>query len=106
MLFLIAGAIGTALIAGAIIYLAVKLTVSVLKKFKKKKSSKIMAAQVKDLIKTAPTLSLDDLDEDDVVLAEYDTEQDDLAQELNIAKDVDDKVTNLIGQNGGIVVFD
>ena len=66
----IIGLIGSALAIGAVVYLAVKLTVSFLKKYKQKKNSKIMAAQVKDLIKNAPTMSLDDLDDDDVVLAE------------------------------------
>ena len=63
----IIGLIGSALAIGAVVYLAVKLTVSFLKKYKQKKNSKIMAAQVKDLIKNAPTMSLDDLDDDEPV---------------------------------------
>ena len=69
LLGIIAAAVG-AIALGAFVYLMVKLTISFLKKYKKKKTSKIMAAQVKDLVKNAPTVSLDDLDEDDVILAE------------------------------------
>lgn len=91
---------------GAVIYLACKLTVSVLKSYRKKNTSKIMAAQVKDLIKSAPSMSLDDLDDDDVVLAEYDPEEDELVQDITVAKDVDSRVSDIVEDNGGIVVFD
>ena len=101
----IIGLIGSALAIGAVVYLAVKLTVSFLKKYKQKKNSKIMAAQVKDLIKNAPTMSLDDLDDDDVVLAEYDEDEDELVQDISISRDTDEKVSGIIKNNGGIVVF-
>ncbi|MDD3417060.1 MAG: hypothetical protein PHY47_24205 [Lachnospiraceae bacterium] len=106
MLLAIIGVLGAALLTGAVVYLAIKLTVSVLKSYRKKKTSKIMAAQVKDLIKQAPTMSLDDLEDDDIVLAEYDPEEDDLVQDITIAQDIDSKVANIVDGNGGIVVFD
>ena len=102
----IIGLIGSALAIGAVVYLAVKLTVSFLKIYKQKKNSKIMAAQVKDLIKNAPTMSLDDLDDDDVVLAEYDEDKDELVQDISISRDTDEKVSGIIKNNGGIVVFE
>lgn len=98
--------LGTALLTGAVVYLTYTLTVSVIKKYKKRKSSKLMAAQVKDLIKKAPSMSLDDLEDDDVVLAEYDVEADELVQDIDIAKDVDNRVSDILNKNGGIVVFD
>lgn len=98
--------IGGALACGAVVYLAVKLTIQFLKKYKKKKTSKVMAAQVKDLIKNAPTMSLDDLDEDDVVLAEYDEDEDELVQDISVSHDTDEKVSSIIRNNGGIVVFE
>lgn len=100
------GLIGGALAIGAVVYLAVKLTISFLKKYRQRKNSKVMAAQVKDLIKNAPTMSLDDLDDDDVVLAEYDEDEDELVQDITISQDNDEKVTNILKNNGGIVVFD
>lgn len=102
----IIGLVAGALAIGAIIYLAVKLTISFLKSYKKKKTSKIMAAQVKDLIRNAPSMKLDDLDGDDIVLAEYDPVEDDLVQDISVARDVDSKVSNIVDGNGGIVVFD
>ncbi len=105
MLFAL-GIIAAAITAGAIVYLAVKLTVSFLKKYKRKKTSKMMAAQVKDLIRNAPSMSLDDLDDDDVILAEYDEDNDELVQDITISQDNDERVTNILERNGGIVVFD
>ena len=100
------GLIIGAFTVGALVYLTVKLTVSALKSFKKKKKSKVMAAHVKDLIKNAPTISLDDLDDDDVILAEYDIDNDEMVQDICIAQDVDDRVSNILNSKGGIVVFD
>ena len=105
LLGIIAAAVG-AIALGAFVYLMVKLTISFLKKYKKKKTSKIMAAQVKDLVKNAPTVSLDDLDEDDVILAEYDEDADELVQDISVSQDTDERVTVILEDNGGIVVFD
>ncbi len=105
LLGIIAAAVG-AIALGAFVYLMVKLTISFLKKYKKKKTSKIMAAQVKDLVKNAPTVSLDDLDEDDVILAEYDEDADELVQDISVSQDTDERVTDILEDNGGIVVFD
>lgn len=98
--------IGSALAIGAVVFLAEKLTISFLKKYKKKKNSKIMVAQVKDLIKNASVVSLDDLDDDDVVLAEYDEDEDELVQDISISRDNDEKVLSILKNNGGIVVFE
>lgn len=103
---LIIGAIVTALIVGAIVYLGAKLTISFLKQYRKKKNSKVLAAQVKDLIKNAPTMPLDDLEDDDVILAEYDEDEDELVQDISVANDVDGRVSNILNDNEGIVVFD
>ena len=105
-MLMILGLVGAALLAGAFVYLAVKLTISVLKKCKTKKNSKVMAAAVKDLIRQAPTMKLDDLDGDDVILAEYDEDKDDLVDDIQIATDVDARVSGILDTNGGIVVFD
>lgn len=104
---LIATAIVGALAIGAVVYLAYKLTVSFLKKYRKKKNSKVLAANVKDLIKNAPKMKFDDLEDDDVILAEYDDEEDDeLVQDISIAKDTDESVKKILNNNEGIVVFE
>lgn len=106
LLIPIIGLIGSALAIGAVVYLSVKLTISFLKKYKKKKNSKVMAAVVRDLVKNAPTKSLDDLDDEDVVLAEYDEYEDELVQDISISRDYDEKVSSILKNNGGIVVFE
>lgn len=98
--------ITTAIAAGALIIMAAKLTISVLKKYRQKKNSKVVAAAVKDLIKQAPTMKLGDLDDDDIILAEYDEETDELVQDISVAKDVDYRVKDILNANGGIVVFE
>lgn len=103
---LIATAIVGALAIGAVVYLAYKLTVSFLKKYRKKKNSKVLAANVKDLIKNAPKMKFDDLEDDDVILAEYDEEDDELVQDISIAKDTDESVKKILNNNEGIVVFE
>lgn len=108
MLFSILTLIGSALAIGAVVYLAVKLTTAFLKTFRKRKTSKILAAHVKDFMPSATKINLDDLDDDDVILAEYDMDEDELVQDIQIAhgKDVDQKVDSLLRENGGIVVFE
>jgi len=109
LIFHIAGIVFAAILAGSVIYILAKITINYLKKYRKKKNSKILAAQVKDMIKRAPTLSLDDLpdiDEDDVLLAEYNDEEDELVQDITVAKDIDEKVIGILNSNEGIVVFD
>ena len=51
-------------------------------------------------------MKLDDLDGDDVILAEYDEDKDDLVDDIQIATDVDARVSGILDTNGGIVVFD
>ena len=106
MLMVILGVVAAALAVGTLVYLAKQLTVSVLKKYKTKKNSKVLAATVKDLLKQAPTMKLDGLGDNDVILAEYDEDEDELAQDISIANDVDDRVRGILDTNRGIVVFD
>lgn len=101
---IIIGLICAAIVAGTFI-LITKLTVSFLKSYRKKKTSKVLAAKLKELVKTAPEMKLDDLEEDNVVVAEYDEEEDKLVQEINIAQDVDSRVKDVIEQNNGVVVL-
>ena len=65
-----------------------------------------MAANVKDLIKNAPKMKFDDLEDDDVILAEYDEEEDELVQDISVAKDTDESVRKILNNNEGIVVFE
>ena len=102
---LIAAAIVGALVVGSVVYLGYKLTVPLLKKYRKKNTSKILAAFVKDLIKNAPKMNFEKLKDDDVILAEYDEEDDELVQDISVANDADESVKKILNQNEGIVVF-
>lgn len=104
------GMIATALAVGGIVYLVVKLTVNFIKTYRKRKNSKVVAADMKQLIKAAAKdpnvghVSFDDLD-DDTVIAEYDEENDEIVQ-TNVSNDVDDRVTNLIRRNNGVMIIE
>lgn len=106
MLLTILGVIAAALAAGAVVFFGVKLTISLIKKYKKKKNSKVLAATVKDLIKKAPSMKIDDLDDDDIILAEYDEEKDELVQDVKVADQADCRVRSILDTNNGIVVFE
>lgn len=106
---LIAGCILAALVMGALVFLTVSLTMGFLKKYRKRKNTKIFVGIVKDICKNAPTMSLDDLpDEEDVIIAEYDEEDDELVQDMSVSRDrdVDGKFRNMLKNNGGIVIFE
>lgn len=104
-LLMIIGLIVSALVVGAVIYLTEKLTVSFLKKYKQKKDTVLLAMYVKDMVKNAKKMSLDDLDDDDVILAEYDEENNKLVQDISVSKNTEEKVIHLLDDNEGIVVF-
>lgn len=110
---MILGAILGAIALGAMVYIAVKVTISFIKNYRKRKNSKIVAVDMKRLIKeqaknpSVGRISFDDLEdmEDDIVLAEYDEEDDDIVQ-INNADDYDDKVDTLLRRNRGVVIIE
>lgn len=105
------GMILAALAIGGIVYLAVKLTVNFIKNYRKRKQSKVVAAEMKQLMKEVAKdpnvghVSFDDLNEDDTVIAEYDEENDEIVQ-TNLANDVDSKVDSLLSRNNGVVIIE
>lgn len=113
MIALIIAALSFALLSLSVVLLAA-LGVSVLKKLKTKKQSKLVAAQVKDLIRSAPTMKLSDfeekgIDQDDVIVVEYDVEKDEIVgNKLNDVKkeNVEKKISDVINQSGGVLVFE
>ena len=103
---IIIGLIISAIIAGTVVFLGFKLTTAVLKAYRKKRDAKIITAYLKAVCKDAPRKKFDDLDDDDVILAEYDEDNGELVQEINIAEDVDDKMKRILDDNDGMVVFE
>ena len=109
MLLTIVGIIIAALFAGLVVWLTIKITKSFFQKFRKKNTSKIVCGKVKDIAKNAPTVNLDDLpDDDDVIIAEFDEDEDELTQDIAIARnmDIDPSIEKILNDNGGIVVFE
>lgn len=98
----------------AIAYFAVKLTINVLKKYKKKKASKLVMANMGSLIKNIPdkdkrTYSFYDLEklENETVVAEYDEEKDEMIQ-CNFADHTekwDDTLDSALKKNDGIILI-
>lgn len=110
---LILGLIASALAIGAVVYLAIKLTVSFIKNYRKRKQSKIVAADMKAIVKemaknpSVKKVSFDDLDdlEDNTIIAEYDEDADELVQ-VGRTDDVDVSVSNLLRRNNGVVMIE
>ncbi|MCD7810946.1 MAG: hypothetical protein LUG91_03685 [Ruminococcus sp.] len=111
------GLLAAAIIAG-IAYLAYRVTTSFLKKYRKKKDSQLVMASVGALIGSATKkqknrMTLAELDaleehEDDVVLAEYDEDEDELVQQdfVDPEKWMDDNVETALDQNDGVLVIE
>lgn len=110
MLTILLGIVG-ALAIGAVVYFAVKLTISLIKNFRKRKNSKIVTADMSQVMKAVAKdpnvahVSFDDLDDNDTVVAEYDEETDEIVQ-VKVAKEKDDKVDSLLKRNNGVVIIE
>lgn len=101
------------LVAATIVYMAVKLTISVIKKFRKRKNTKVVMADMGELMKKAakdPNVSrasFDALDEIDgqTVVAEYDEETDEIVQ-CEVAREQDSKIDGFMKSNNGLVILE
>ncbi len=98
-------------------YFAVKITVNVLRKYKQKKASKLVMANMGSLIKSIPnqkerTFSFDELEElekvsDETIVAEYDEEKDEIIQAnfANKKEKWDDNIDTALNSNDGIILI-
>ena len=101
------------LVTGAIIYMAVKLTINIIKNFRKRRNTKVVMADMKEIMREAaknPNVSrakFDDLDKIDgqTVVAEYDEYNDEVVQ-CEIAREQDDKIDGFLRSNNGLVVLE
>lgn len=109
----IAGTLIAIAIAG-LAYLAVKVTVSFLRKYKQKKQSKLVMANMGSLIKNIPdkekrTYSFDDLEniKDETIVAEYDEESDELVH-ANFAGEQgwDENINTALERNDGVILIE
>lgn len=94
-------------------YLAYKLTIVALRKYRKRKQTQIVLADLGDMIRQMPDkekhrYSFDDLDQlsDEQVIAEYDEENDEVVQaQLVSSQGMDSKIENLLSNNDGFVII-
>ena len=106
----ILGLIAGAIAIGGLVYLIASITVKWLKSWKTRKQNKIVAAEAKDLMKAIAKdpniahINLDSLDDDDVVIAEYDPDSDEITQ--TGYADSAGELENVLESNNGIVILD
>lgn len=106
ILGLIAGAIAVA----GIVYAVAKITIKWLKTWKTKKQNKIVAVEAEEMLKAIakdPSIAhanLDELGDDDVILAEYDAD-DDSIEKVEIGDEAGE-IDGFLNRNNGIMVFD
>lgn len=97
----IIGAVVLAIVAGLAIYKIIKLTIDVIKNLRKKKNTKEAVLQMKGVIAQAikdpdvPHMKFADLDKEAVVCAEVD-EEGEIVGKLQVFKDVDQNVNNML----------
>jgi len=100
-------------IAG-LVYLAYKITTAALRKYRKRKQTQIVLADLGDMIRQMPDkekrkYSFDDLDQlsDEQVIAEYDEENDEVVQAQFVGNQgMDSKIENLLSNNDGFVIIE
>ena len=100
-------------IAG-LVYLSEKVTVSSLKKYLRNKKNKLIMARMGSLIKSIPdkekgTFSFDDLDniKDEIIMAEYGEESDEIIQANFVGEQgLDENINTALEQNDGVILIE
>lgn len=104
--------VGAIAIAG-LAYLVGRITIKWLKQWKTRKQNKVVAVEAQSLIKEiakSPDIAhvslddLEDLDDDDVILAEYDPDDDEIIS-TGYADEAGD-IDRVLNSNNGIVILD
>ena len=99
-------------IAGGVIgYVIARLTIAILKAFKKKVYSKVLAIKMKKVVRelandrSVPTYKLDELSDKDTMLIEYDQYDDKIVQ-ANPCDTVDDAINMHMYRGNGVAVYE
>ncbi|MFR5762817.1 MAG: hypothetical protein ACLUFB_00195 [Ruminococcus sp.] len=95
-------------------YLAYRLTVKVLRSYRRKKQTKLVMANMGALIKKVPnrekrTLSFDDLEEmeDETIVAEYDEDSGEVIHANFVGdKGMDNNIENALNRNHGVMFIE
>ena len=101
----------SAIAVGAVIYLGVTLTASIIRGFRTKKNTKVLAADMEAFIRNMPekdkhTLSFDDLEnfKDKKFISEFDPETNEIIQTKICDKGVDSQVSSILNKHGGYII--
>ena len=116
-LFGLGAALASALLVVAVAglaYLAYRLTVKVLRSYRRKKQTKLVMANLGALIKKVPnrekrTLSFDDLEEmeDETIVAEYDEDSGEVIHANFVGdKGMDNNIENALNRNHGVMFIE
>lgn len=109
MLAILGLLVGAIAIAG-LAYLVGKITIKWLKQWKTRKQNKVVAVEAQALMKeiakspNVAHVNLDDLDDDDVILAEFDPDDDEIIS-TGYADDAGD-ISRILDSNDGILILD
>ena len=116
-LFGLGAALASALLVVAVAglaYLAYRLTVKVLRSYRRKKQTKLIMANMGALIKEVPnrekrTISFDDLEEveDETIVAEYDEDSGEVIQANFVGdKGMDNNIENALNRTHGVMFIE
>ena len=95
-------------------YLAYKLTTAALRKYRKRKQTQLILADIGDIMRQMPDkekrkYSFDYLDQlsDEKIIAEYDEDTDEVVQaQLVGSQGIDTKIENLLNNNDGFIIIE
>lgn len=108
---IIVGAVVLAIVAGLIIFKLVKLTIDLIKKFRKRKDTKEALVQMKTAIGQMAKdpkykhIKFSDLNEDAVIVAEVD-DNGEIVGEMECYDKIDQSVEKMIDEDGVIIIED
>lgn len=97
--------IADAIMIGAYIIEKIMLTISYIKNYRKNPRSKVVAAKITELLSAAAKDSGIERIKGDTVIAEYDSDNDEIVQ-TSVAEAIDGKVSNLLSNNNGVVIIE
>lgn len=100
-----------ALAIGTVIYLGVLLTADVIRKYRTRRNSKILVADIGKFIRDMPnkekhTMSFSDFEnyKDQKIIGEYDPETNEVVKTSIVDKGMDAQVTSFVDRCGGYII--
>lgn len=99
-----------ALAVGVVVYLGVTLTASVIKKYRTRKNTKVLVADMETFIRNMPdkdkhSLSFEDLESynNKQFISEFDPETNEIVQK-GMYEDMDEQISSILDRNNGYII--